>query len=169
MDCLLVFNPSRILISSLSFFLLSLFFPLMLSFSLLLSFQIWLYKRLWLLHPPIIRPSQFVPKHYRDRKLKRIEMNFDDFTKFMKCIDVSDIQWVVEWWHILGTINCSFKDNYIPLQGSLVTVKDLLAMWFLRYFGIYWKDLGQNPWKLVMKDGDQRHPLSSIPSSNFRV
>ena len=35
----------------------------------------------------------------------------------MKWIDVSNIQWVVEWRHISSMVNRSFKDNYIPLVG----------------------------------------------------
>ena len=35
----------------------------------------------------------------------------------MKHIDVSDIQWVVEWWRITTMVNCIFKDNCVPLVG----------------------------------------------------
>ena len=44
-----------------------------------------------MLHISIIPPSQYLPKHYCDRRPKRTEMNFDDFTEFMKRIDVSNI------------------------------------------------------------------------------
>ena len=89
----------------------------MISFSLLLSFlfQIWLYKRLRLLHPPTVPPSQYLPKHYHDHKPRLTEMNLDEFTEFMKHIEVSDIQWVVDWWRISSMVNHSFKDNYVPL------------------------------------------------------
>ena len=33
----------------------------------------------------------------------------------MKHIDVTNIQWVVECWHISTMVNRSFKDNYVPL------------------------------------------------------
>ena len=35
----------------------------------------------------------------------------------MKHIDVTNIQWVVEWWCISSMVNRSFKDNYVPLVG----------------------------------------------------
>ena len=46
-------------------------------------------------------------------------MSFDEFSEFMKCIDVTNIQWVVEWWRILGMANRVFKDNYVSLVGLL--------------------------------------------------
>ena len=116
----------------------------MLSFSLFLSFlfQMWLYESLRLLPPPSVPPSQYLLKHYLDHRPKRTEMDLDEFTKFMKCIEISDIQWVVDWWHISGMVNRSFKDNYVlwlgsvvalttlhvVLQGNLVTIKELLVM-----------------------------------------
>ena len=63
-----------------------------------LFFQIWLYEMLRLLHPATVFPSQYLPKHYCDRRPKGAEMSSDEFTEFMKHIDVIDIQWVVEWW-----------------------------------------------------------------------
>ena len=107
-----------------------------------LFFQIWLYEMLQLLHPATIFPSQYLPKHYCDRRPKRTEMSSDEFTEFMKHIDVIDIQQVVERWCISSMVNHNFKDNYVPLvglhvvlttlhatlQGNLVTVKELLAM-----------------------------------------
>ena len=77
----------------------------------------WLYERIQLLQPPTIPPSQYLPKHYYDRRPKHVEMSFDEFTEFMKHIDVIDIQWVVEWWHILGMASCVFKDSYVSLVG----------------------------------------------------
>ena len=44
-------------------------------------------------------------------------MSFYEFTKFMKRNDVTDIQWVVEWWRISSMVNYSFKDNCVPLVG----------------------------------------------------
>ena len=44
-------------------------------------------------------------------------LSLDEFIKFMKSIEVSDIQWVVDWWRISGMVNCNFKDNYSPLVG----------------------------------------------------
>ena len=70
----------------------------MLSFSLLLSFlfQIWLYESLRLLSPPSVPPSQYLPKHYQDHRPKRAKMDLDEFTKFMKRIEILDIQWAVD-------------------------------------------------------------------------
>ena len=70
-----------------------------------------------MLQPPTIPPSQYLLKHYRYGRPKCAEMSFDEFTEFMKHIDVTDIQWVVEWWHILGMANRVFKDNYVSLVG----------------------------------------------------
>ena len=44
-------------------------------------------------------------------------MDLDEFTKFMKHIEISNIQWVVDWWHISSIVNHSFKDNCVPLVG----------------------------------------------------
>ena len=69
-------------------------------------------------------------------------MSFDEFSEFMKCIDVTNIQWVVEWWHISSIVNYNFKDSCVPLvglrcysyhstfriQGNLVIIKELLVM-----------------------------------------
>ena len=52
-------------------------------------------------------------------------MSFDEFSEFMKCIDVTNIQWVVEWWHISSMVNCNFKDSCVPLVGLLVTLTTL--------------------------------------------
>jgi len=35
----------------------------------------------------------------------------------MKRIDVTDIQWIVEWWHISSMVNRVFKNNCVPLVG----------------------------------------------------
>ena len=64
-----------------------------------------------MLRPPSVPPSQYQPKHYHDRKLKNKEM---DPAKFLKCLPPSGIQWVVEWWHIIGMVNHFFKDNCVP-------------------------------------------------------
>jgi len=42
-------------------------------------------------------------------------MNLDEFTEFMKHIEVSDIQWVVDWLRISGMVNYDFKGNCVPL------------------------------------------------------
>ena len=114
-----IINPLRLLISSFSLFFSPFLFPLMLSFSFLFLlpflFQVWLYERLRLLHPLAFPPSQYLPRNYRDRRPKHTEMSFDEFTKFMKHIDVTDIQQVMEWWSISSMVNRIFKDNCVPL------------------------------------------------------
>ena len=70
-----------------------------------------------MLHPPTVPPNQYLPKQYHNRRPKHVEMSFDEFTEFMKHIDVIDIQWVVEWWRILSMVNRSFKDNCVLLVG----------------------------------------------------
>lgn len=55
--------------------------------------------------------------HYRDRRPKRAEMSFEEFTKLIERIDATNIQWVVEWWRISRMVHCSLKDNYVPLVG----------------------------------------------------
>ena len=116
-----IINPLRLLISSFSLFFSPFLFPLMLSFSFLFLlpflFQVWLYERLRLLHPLAFPPSQYLPKNYRDRRPKHTEMSFDEFTKFMKRINVTDIQWIVEWWCISSMVKRSFKDNCVPWVG----------------------------------------------------
>ena len=68
-----------------------------------------------MLHPPTVPLSQYLPKHYHDHRPKCVSMSFYEFTEFMKRNDVTDIQWVVEWWRISSMVNYSFKDNCVPL------------------------------------------------------
>ena len=86
----------------------------MLSFSLP---HIWLYERLRLLHPLTVSPSQDLPKHYCDHKLKDKEMDPAGFIEFLRHLSPLGVQWVVEWWHIIGMVNHVFKDNCVPFIG----------------------------------------------------
>ena len=70
-----------------------------------------------MLHPPTIPPSQYLPKHYRDRRLRNNEMDSAKFTEFLKRFTTFDVQWVVEWWYIIPMVNRVFKDNCAPLVG----------------------------------------------------
>ena len=126
MGYLLVFNPLRHLISYfLSFssflFYLSFFFSLMLSLSLSLSLCLSLslpfFLSSYLLQPLAVPPSQYLPKHYRDHRPKHAEMSFKEFIEFMKRIDATNIQWVVEWWRISSMAHRSLKENCVPLVG----------------------------------------------------
>ena len=121
MDCLAVFNPSRHLILSFIFVsLLLLFFSLMLSIffpsPFLLFCQIWLQERFQLLHPPIAPFSTYLPRHLRERRLQDI-LGFEAYRELMGCLKETDIQWVVEWWHILSMVQSCFKDHCVTLVG----------------------------------------------------
>ena len=70
-----------------------------------------------MLQPPVVPPSQYLPKHYHDRRPKHAEMSFEEFTELMERINAIDIQWVVEWWRISSMAHCSLKDNCVPLVG----------------------------------------------------
>ena len=66
---------------------------------------------------PTLPSSQYLPKHYRDRRPKRAEMSFEEFTELMELIDATNIQWVVKWWRISSMAHRSLKDNFVPLVG----------------------------------------------------
>ena len=57
----------------------------------------------------------YVPKHYCDRRPKRVKMSFEEFTEFMERINATEIQQVVEWWRISSMAHHSLKDNCVPL------------------------------------------------------
>ena len=110
MGRLSIFNPSRHLISSFPFFyFIFIFFH---SFSLSHFSFLSLPS---LLQTPVVPPSQYLPKHYRDYRPKHAKMSFEEFTELMELIDAPDIQWVVEWWRILSMAHRSLKDNCVPL------------------------------------------------------
>ena len=147
MDCLSVFNPSRLLISSLyiclfslslspsiSLLFLSLLFPLNSHTFFFFLLQIWLYERLQLLHPLTISPSQYQPKHPHDRKLKNKEMDPAEFTKFLKHLSPLSVQWVVEWWCIMNMVNHGLKDNCVPL----VLASPLLLLLYMLHCETIW-------------------------------
>ena len=70
-----------------------------------------------MLHPPIVPPSQYLPKHYRDRRLRNNKMDSIKFIEILKHLTTFDVQWVVEWWHIIAMVNHVFEDNCAPLFG----------------------------------------------------
>ena len=72
-----------------------------------------------MLYPPIVAPSQYQPKHYRDHKLKDKEMDPTKLIELMKHLTSSNVQWVVKWWHIKAMSSCGFKGNCVPLDGLL--------------------------------------------------
>ena len=81
MDCLLVFNLSRNLISS--FIIIYLFF-------LFFLFQIWLQEMLRLLQPPTVPLSTYLPRHLRDCRLQNV-MGFEKYLEFMGRLKETDI------------------------------------------------------------------------------
>ena len=44
-------------------------------------------------------------------------MSFEAYMELMGCIKETDIQWVVEWWHISSMVHHCYKDYYVPLVG----------------------------------------------------
>ena len=121
---------SSFFIFSFFFFVLSIFF-----------FQIWLQERLWLLQYPTVPPSTYLPKHFRDYWLYQNDISFKAYMELMGHIKETNIQWVVEWWHISSMVHRCCKDYYVPLvgfraarttplvfQGNLESVKELLVV-----------------------------------------
>ena len=120
MDCLSVFNPSRLLMYILWIYLFLFFYfylsvfhsTLMLYFSLP---QIWLYKKLKLIHPPLVPFNWYKPERYSDRKLKDKDIDPVKLIELLKHLTFADIQWVVEWWRIKAMYSYGFKENCVPL------------------------------------------------------
>ena len=111
MGRLSIFNPRGTLYHLFHFFILSLF-----SFTHALSLSLFSFVSLpSLLQTPVVPPSQYLPKHYRDYRPKHAKMSFEEFTELMELIDAPNIQWVVEWWHILSMAHRSLKENCVPL------------------------------------------------------
>ena len=86
-------------------------------FSQFFFFQIWLQERFQLLQPPTITPRTYHPRHFRDCWLHQNDMSFEAYMELIGCIKETDIQWVVEWWHISSMVHHCYKDYYVPLVG----------------------------------------------------
>ena len=116
MDCLAIFNPSRHLISSSIILFLTRAFHFFFSLSSLLFFlfQIWLQERLWLLHPPTMPLNTHHPRHLRDHRHRDV-LGFEAYMELMGRHKEIDVQWVVEWWHILSMVHSCFKDHCVTL------------------------------------------------------
>ena len=116
------------------------FFHSSLSFSFF--FQIWLQERLRLLQPPAVPLSSYLPKHLRDRQLHQNDMGFEAYMELMGRLKETDIQWVMEWWHISSIVHSYCKDHCVTLVGfrccsyystchisrNLESIKELLMM-----------------------------------------
>ena len=119
MDCLSVFNPSRHLISSFiiiyiffhshSLFFYFAFLSLLLfcAFHLFFFFlQIWLQERLLVASTSYRTPPiTYLPKHFGDRRFHQMDMSFEAYIKLMGHIKETNIQWVMEWWHISSMVH----------------------------------------------------------------
>ena len=118
MDCLSVFNPSRHLISSFiiiyiffhshSLFFYFAFLSLLLfcAFHLFFSFSNMATREAFgcfnlLPYPPIT----YLPKHFGDRRFHQMDMSFEAYIKLMGHIKETNIQWVMEWWHISSMVH----------------------------------------------------------------
>ena len=44
-------------------------------------------------------------------------MSFEAYMELMGHLKETDIQWVVEWWHILSMVHSCCKDHYVTLVG----------------------------------------------------
>ena len=87
------------------FFIFFSFLPLLFLF-FFFFFAVMEKERLQLLHPPTVPFSSYLPWHLRDHRLQDV-LGFEAYMEFMGCLKETDIQWVVEWWHILSMVhNC---------------------------------------------------------------
>ena len=102
---------------SLFLFCFSLFFFFVLSLLFFLFFK-YGYKRGFscfnLLPYP---PSTYLLRHFRDCWLHQNDMSFKVYIELMGYIKETDIQWVVEWWHIARLVHSCCKDYCMPLVG----------------------------------------------------
>ena len=44
-------------------------------------------------------------------------MDSINFIEILKHLTTFDVQWVMEWWHIISMVNRVFEDNCAPLFG----------------------------------------------------
>ena len=86
-------------------------------FFFLLFFQIWLQERLQLFQPPTVPPNTYLLWHFRDRWLHHNDMSFKAYAELMGHIKGTNIQWVMEWWHIARMVHSFCKDYCVPLVG----------------------------------------------------
>ena len=127
----MVFNPSRHLILPFIFVSLFIFFhscsPLFFfsfsSFFFSLSTlllppppKIWLQERLWLLHPPTVPLNTYLSRHLKDYQLRDV-LGFEAYMELIGCLKETNIQWVVEWWHISSMVHSCCKDHCMTLVG----------------------------------------------------
>ena len=119
MDCLSVFNPSRHLISS--FIIIYIFFhshSLFFYFAFLSLLLFCAFHLFFFFFPNMATreafgcfnllpypPITYLPKHFRDRRFHQMDMSFEAYIKLMGHIKETNIQWVMEWWHISSMVH----------------------------------------------------------------
>ena len=74
-------------------------------------------RKACLLQPPTVPPNTYLSRHLRDHRLHQNNMSFKAYMELIGHIKETDIQWVVEWWHISSMVRSCYKDCYVPLVG----------------------------------------------------
>ena len=69
-----------------------------------------------MLHPPIVPLSTYLPRHLRDCRLQDV-VGFEAYMGLMCRLKETDIQWIVEWWHISSIAHSWYKDHCVTLVG----------------------------------------------------
>ena len=60
--------------------------------------------------------NTYLPRHLRDCQLQNV-MGFEMYMEFMGRLKETDIQWVMEWWHISSMVHSCCKDHCVTLIG----------------------------------------------------
>ena len=68
-----------------------------------------------MLQPPTVSFSTYLPKHLRDHQLHQNDMSFEAYIDLMGHLKETNIQWVVEWWHILSMVHNCCEDYCVTL------------------------------------------------------
>ena len=59
----------------------------------------------------------YLPRHLRDHRLHQSDMSFEVYMGLIVFLKETDIQWVVEWWHISSMVPSCYKDHCMTLVG----------------------------------------------------
>ena len=70
-----------------------------------------------MLQPQTVPLSTYLPRHLKDCQLHQHDMSFKAYMESMGRLKETDIQWVVEWWHISSMVHNCCKDCYVTLVG----------------------------------------------------
>ena len=60
--------------------------------------------------------NTYLPRHLRDHRLQDV-LGFEAYVELMGCLKETNIQWVVEWWHISNMVHSCCKDRCATLVG----------------------------------------------------